>query len=58
VVAADDRNRRPGSQPIDEGVGLPIRERVDDTPTLEVDQDRAVALAAPHTPVVDAHHLG
>jgi len=57
AVATDDRDQRPGSQPADDGIGLPIRQQVDDLPTRAIDQNRAVALAPPQTPVVNAHEL-
>lgn len=43
-------------QPSGEDGRLPIRQQVDHGPTLQIDEDRAVALAAPPSPVIDAEH--
>jgi hypothetical protein len=57
AIPAHDGDLRLGLQPLDEGVRLAVRQQVNDTPARAVDQESAVALAAAHTPVVDAHHL-
>lgn len=43
-------------EPTRNSVGAPVRQELDDLATLEVAYDRAVALAAPECPVVNADH--
>jgi hypothetical protein len=46
------------SQPRRDGVGLSVRQEVDDPIALQIDQDRAVAATAPPRPLIDAKHPG
>ena len=56
AVATDDLHPRMRVEPRRERRGLAIGQQVNHAPALEVDEDRAVALAAPHRPVIDAEH--
>lgn len=43
-------------QPGCEDGGFSIRQQVDDAQTLQIDEDRAIALAAPPSPVTNLKH--
>lgn len=58
AVTGDDLDTRVRPEPSGQGLGLPIRQQVDDLVALEIDQGGAVAVAAPERPVVDAQHPG
>ncbi len=54
AIAADDLDAGVLDQPRGEGRGAAVGQEVDWSATLEVHQDRAVRLAAPHRPIVHA----
>jgi hypothetical protein len=56
AVAGDDLDAGAGAQPGRERGRLAVGQQVDDAPRLEVDQGRAVSLAAPPGPVTDPEH--
>src|SRR5260370_38279605 len=57
TVATDDLHATMHTQPANNGVGFPIREYLHRTTRLQVDQQRAVAVAFFPGEIVDARHL-
>lgn len=55
-VASNDLDARMPMQPAGQGRGIAVGQEVNDATALEIDQDRAVALAGAPSPVVDAEH--
>lgn len=54
AVPRDEADPRPGLKPGGQRFGIAIGQQVNRPPTLEIDDDRAVARAFPQCPVVDA----
>src|SRR5439155_5600793 len=54
-IAADDLDPSLWSQPLGERLGCTVRQQVDRSMTLVIDQNRAVGAASPSGPVVHAH---
>jgi hypothetical protein len=55
-VTRDDLDVGMGVQPLGQARRCPIREQFDRSTLLSIDQDRAVGMASPLAPVVDAQH--
>jgi len=57
AITADSRDRRVLSQPGRDTRGRTVRQEVHDVVVRKVDQDRAVPMTSPPSPLVDAHGL-